>query len=331
MMTLILWRAMGSPPVHSPLFKRILDEAEDSPWGWFIYRMLTQNQVWLWSLLFVIDMRAAVLMVFSGTLYGAGLASQVSRQVNQERRSATYDLLCLSPNGAAGMIWSVWMACLHYRQAFQSINAREIWSVRLVLFMPLIISAQLFMQRCFDNAHTWTIPWILALLLILLADHIQSITTAGVIGALGPHLAPSRVDSQLCATSLFVGFQTVTYGLAAACAVILSEASLLGAIAAPYRDWLIPALTVMIFGLSREYILRKLWSQLAGQLNTTPRELSHLWRQPVPLESQTPLTSDITQTQAVHLRETFLHDTPAAFPELGALAPINSPAEPTSP
>lgn len=278
MMTLKLWRALGTPPSDSPLFRRILAEADDAPWGWFVYRLLTQSQVWLWSLLFVIDMRAAALMVFSGTLYGIGVASRVSSQVDQERRSATYDLLCLSPNGAAGTIWSVWMACLHHREAFRSINARESWSVRLVLFMPLIISAQLLIQRFFNEAHTWTLPWILALLLILLADHIQSITTAGVIGALGPHLAANRMDGQLWAISLFLGFQAVAYGLAAASAVILSGAGLLGDVPGPPRDWLVPALTVMIFGLSREYMLRKLWKRLAGQLNAAPRDLPHLWK-----------------------------------------------------
>ncbi|MBL8154066.1 MAG: hypothetical protein JNM70_07775 [Anaerolineae bacterium] len=277
MMTLRLWRAMGEPPVHSPLFRRILTEAEDSPWEWFVFRLLTQNQVWLWSLLFVIDIRAAGLMIFSGTLYGIGLASRVSSQVDQERRSATYDLLCLSPNGAAGTIWSVWMACLHDREAFQSINAREIWAVRLVLYMPFIISAQLFVRRFFNDAYSWTIPWIVALLLILVLDHIQAITTAGVIGALGPHLAPNRMDGQLWAISLFVGFQAVTYGLAAAGAVILGGSGLLETIPAPYRDWLVPALTVMIFGLSREYILWKLWNRLAGQLNAAPRDLPEVW------------------------------------------------------
>jgi hypothetical protein len=284
MMTLLLWRALREPPVHNPLFRRILTEAEDSPWSWFFYRLLTRNQVWLWSLLYVIDMRSVALMVVSGTLYGIGLASRVSSQVDQERRSATYDLLCLSPSGAAGTIWSVWMACLHHRQAFQAINAREIWSVRLVLFIPLIVSAQLFMQRFFNNPHTWTIPWILALLVILVLDHIQAITTAVVIGALGPHLALNRMDGQLGAISLFVGFQAVTYGLAAAWAVILGGSSLLETIPAPYQDWLVPAVTVIIFGLSREYILRKLWNRLAGQLNAAPRDLPHLWRQPRQLE-----------------------------------------------
>lgn len=329
MMTLLLWRALGTPPVHSPLFRRILAEAEDAPWGWFVYRLLTQNQVWLWSVLFVIDMRAVVLMIFSGTLYGIGLASRVSSQVDQERRSATYDLLCLSPNGAAGTIWAVWMACLHHREAFQSINAREIWSVRLVLFMPLIISAQLFIQRLFNTTHTWTIPWILALLLILLADHIQSITTAGVIGALGPHLAPNRMDGQLWAISLFVGFQAVTYGLAAAGAVILSGGGFLEAVPAPQRDWLVPALTVMIFGLSREYILRKLWTRLAGQINSAPRDLPELWGQTRHRVDRAFLPSDMEQ--ATDRRESIPHDTPASLPDLGTLASINGSAEQASP
>jgi hypothetical protein len=277
MMTWRLWRAFQHPPSAHPIFKRVVaaSYADTVDWPPLLQNLIIQGQVWFWSLMFVIDMRLLFLMIFSGTLYGAIWAISVSRTISGERESGTYDLLCLAPHGMIGTTWAIWAGCLHRNDLFRHVNSHESWTVRVVLFLPLTISAHLILRHLFGVTGAMTVIWIFVLLAVFYIDHVQSILIGGLFGALAAHEAQQRFDPRLWALAGFIGIQLATY------AVLVLSGRLLGGIGSVgwVADVALPVLSVLIFYGLREYILCRLWHLLLERLNAAPMETESLLRQ----------------------------------------------------
>src|SRR5689334_9642805 len=142
MTTWRLWHALRSPPSEHPIFQRMVSPYyDDIRWVLVAQNVLIQGQIWFWSLIFVFDTRALILMILSGTLYGMIWSIIVSGTIAIEREYRMYDLLCLSPSGTLGISWAICMGCLHRNRTFEHVNSQESWSIRIILFIPLVISA----------------------------------------------------------------------------------------------------------------------------------------------------------------------------------------------
>lgn len=293
MITWRLWRAFKNPPTANPVFKRTISPSYDdlTQWPPLLQDLLIQGQIWFWSLLFAIDMRALFLMVFSGTLYGAIWSISISSRIAAERDMGTYDLLCLAPLGTIGTIWAICTGCLHRHQAFSHVNSQEAWTVRIILFIPLIISAHIVFRRA---TSTLTIVWIIALIAVYYLDHVQSIIMGSLFGSLAPHYAPTRLDNRIWAFGGFISVQIVSYLLLTLSIMLLlifsqqlgimewsfnlptSWEAPLNKMPHPLSRWhgdlLVPIISVMIFYAFREYILYRLWYALMSRLNAAPTE-----------------------------------------------------------
>ncbi|MBL8166425.1 MAG: hypothetical protein JNJ61_30865 [Anaerolineae bacterium] len=277
MMTWRLWRAFQYPPVAHPLFKRVISAsyADTVDWPPLLQNLLIQGQVWFWSLMFVIDMRLLFLMLFSGTLYGAIWAISVSRTICGERESGTYDLLCLAPHGMIGTTWAIWAGCLHRNDLFRHVNSHESWTVRVVLFLPLIISAHLILRHLSGATGAMTVIWIIVLLVIFYLDHVQSILIGGLFGALAAHDIQQRLDPRLWALAGFIGIQLATYTALVLSGRLMAGMGVVGLVA----DVALPLVSVVIFYGLREYIVCRLWHLLLERLNAAPTETDSLLRQ----------------------------------------------------
>ena len=157
MMMWRLWNGLKYPTRDHPVFTRVIDDIYDD--GKRLSR-LTQNiflqgQIWLWPLLFIIDMRLVCLMALSGTISGIILTLRISNRITSEQQSRTYDLLCLTPGGTIRTLWAICTGCLHREQAFEILNSGEAWVVRLGLFVPFIVSSQLLLERLFGLKNGW--------------------------------------------------------------------------------------------------------------------------------------------------------------------------------
>src|SRR5215813_5094508 len=131
MTTRRLWQALKTPPSTNVIFQRMVSPYyDDISWVVVAQNVLIQGQIWFWSLLFVVDTRALILMMFSGTFYGMIWSIIVSGTIAVEREYRMYDLLCLSPSGTFGISWAICMGCLHRGRAFEHVNSQESWSIR---------------------------------------------------------------------------------------------------------------------------------------------------------------------------------------------------------
>jgi len=279
MTTWRLWQALKSPPSKHPIFQRMVSPYyDDISWALVAQNVLIQGQIWFWSLIFVLDTRALILMMFSGTFYGLIWSAIVSGTIAIEREYRMYDLLCLSPSGTLGISWAICTGCLHRNQTFEHVNSQEAWSIRIILFIPLVISANVIFGRAFSNPVSLTIIWLAAFLIVFYLDHVQSIILGSLLGVLAPHYVPNRFDSRLWACVGFLFIQLTTYFvLFLTGAVILPTLYRVFAVSGWYADLSLPILSVAVFYLLREGILLQLWRRLTQQLNAAPTELDLLF------------------------------------------------------
>jgi hypothetical protein len=266
MMTRQVWRAFRQPPLKQPVFDRLVASVAFSPslrplwWN----NLAIQGQIWLWALMFIVDVRALPLMLLSGTGYGLLWALGISGAIAQERRSGTYDLLCLTPEGSFGVNWAITIGCLHQGDALRQVISQEVWTIRLMLLIPLTITANLMLNRALTQSPV-ALLWMVALLLIFYLDHIQSIIIGALFGLMAPQAAALTGDSRLWALAGFLAAQAGSYALVLAL-TLLNPLGKLGPAASPL-------LAVVAFLLIREAIIT--WQvRVTRQLfNASPEEL----------------------------------------------------------
>jgi hypothetical protein len=231
----------------------------------FIYRLLTEGQMWLWPLLFVLDVRLILLVLLSGTLCGAIWTMQVQGWIRIERTQRTYDLLCLSPIGPFGAVWAICTGCLHRNQSLRTISSGEAWYVRLALYILLAFATHHLVDRLDISRETVTLTWLMAIVAMLSVDFIQSVLLGSLIGIYSVNRQTD--DPYLFGLCLFLGIQVVTFTVAILAA--MGTGQLLSAFDKPAP--LVPLLiAVAVFSLSREIILRQFYERLRDQLNADP-------------------------------------------------------------
>ncbi len=280
MTTWQLWKALKSPPTAHPVFQRMLTPGyyDDISWPLLVENMLIQGQIWLWSLVFVLDTRILILMVLSGTFYGLIWASSISGKLALEQHYGMYDLLCLSPAGTVGAAWAICTGCLHRNSAFTHINSQETWSIRIILFIPLIISGNVIFGHLFASTGVMPFIWLGTFLIIFYLDHTQSIILGSLCGVLAPYYAPGRFDTRIWACSAFLAAQAATYLLM----FIISGIALPGVynafgLSGWQIDLSLPLATIATFYFSRDALMRYLWRALESQWNAAPTELDFMF------------------------------------------------------
>jgi uncharacterized membrane protein YagU involved in acid resistance len=279
MITWRLWQAFKHPPSDHPIFQRMTlnDYSDQIELFSLLQRILIQGQIWLWPLVFMLNMRALTLMIFSGTLYGALWAVRISGTIAAERKSGRYDLLCLSPGGEVCAMWAICTGCLHQYRAFHQINSQEAWSVRLILFIPIVISTPFIVRQVFAVTLSTTFTGMLAIIVVFYLDHVQSIVFGTLAGVLASHYAPNPLDQRLWALAGFLALQITSY-------VILVVLNLL---IFPLFDhnwggWYaeigVPLLMVASVYIVREIMLRSVWKSVKRRLGSTAAELDTLFQ-----------------------------------------------------
>lgn len=278
MMTWRLWQAFKHPPATHPVFQRITADRYEDRIELFtlLQRILTQGQIWFWLLLFMLNMRALIFMVFSGTLYGAIWSVRISGAIAAERQNGRYDLLCSSPAGTVGATWAICTGCLHQNQALEQITSQEAWSVRLILFIPIVISAPLIAHQIFSVTFSTTFVGIVAVMTVFYLDHIQSIVFGGLLGVLASHYAPNPLDQRLWALAGFFGLQIISYLIQIVVSFLILPA-LFRSISTGYAEVGIALVSVLTFYFVREIMVSQLWRIVVKQLSGSPAELDFLF------------------------------------------------------
>lgn len=268
-----LWKALKQPLEAHPIYRRVLDDIYDDHTRWQrkLQRLLTEGQLWLWPLLFMLDMRAIMLVVLGGSLYGIIWATSISSRIYSEQNRRTYELLCLTSEGIFGAVWAIITGSLHRERIFGAINSLEAWGIRILLLVPFIFSSQLLLERVFSVGSQVSLFWIAAIVALYALDHVQSIMLGCLCGAFSAHLTIG-IDKRLAALIGFLSVQFGTYVMVLlVCAAGLPALQSIPGMAGRVADIIYPVITVAIFYLTREYAIRKLWWQFNGRLGiTTP-------------------------------------------------------------
>jgi len=242
-----------------------------------LQNVLLQGQIWLWPLLFIIDMRLVCLMALSGTISGMVLTLRISNRIAVEQRSRTYDLLCLTPGGTIRTLWAICTGSLHREQAFEILNSLEAWVVRFGLFVPFIISSQLFLQRALGMKGTVTLTWGIGFILLFYIDHIQATVFGCLSGMLAAQQAQS-VDQRLWAVVIFATFQVCSYLVTIVISLFIlpdiCHLLMIGVGISSEISQMI--LTVTLFYLMREGIISLAWRQLLEATNTRQTDTDFL-------------------------------------------------------
>ncbi len=273
-----LWKGLKNPASDHPVFVRVMDDIYDDAtrMSRITQNIFLQGQIWLWPQLFIIDMRLVCLMALSGTLSGMILTLRISSRITSEQQSRTYDLLCLTPGGTIRTLWAICTGCLHREQAFEILNSLEAWIVRFGLFVPFIISSQLFLQRVLGMKDGVTLTWGVGFIALFYIDHIQ----ATVFGCLSGMLAAQRtssMDQRLWAVVTFAAFQVCSYLFTIMVGLfILPDVCrwlIITGISSEISQML---LTVVIFYVTREGIISVVWKRLIEATNTRPADIDFL-------------------------------------------------------
>lgn len=276
-----LWYGLRHPISDHPIYTRVLDDIYDdatrlSRWTQNIF---LQGQIWLWPLLFIIDMRLICLMALSGSLGGIILTLRISNRIAMEQHSRTYDLLCLTPGGTIRTLWAICTGCLHREQTFEILNSQEAWIVRWGLFVPFIVSSQLFLQRLLGLKGGVTVFWGMGFVALFYIDHIQ----ATVFGCLSGMLAAHRgagMDKRLWAVTTFAAFQVSSYLLTIVVGVfVVPDISRWLLVVGVNREVSQMILTVGVFYLTREGMITLGWRRLMDKTNSQPADIDFLTSQ----------------------------------------------------
>ncbi len=272
-----LWQGLKHP-ANDPMYVRVMDDIYDDATrlSRLFQNVLLQGQIWLWPLLFIIDMRLVCLMVFSGTISGMILTLRISNRIAIEQKSRTYDLLCLTPGGTIRTLWAISTGSLHRERAFEILNSLEAWVVRFGLFIPFVISSQLFLQRVLGMKGTITLTWGIGCILLFYIDHIQATVFGCLSGMLAAQQAVS-LDQRLWALVIFTAFQVTSYLVTIMlCLFVLPD------VCSVLKDIGISTeisqmlLTVIAFYVLRQAIIELSWRKLLDNTNTRPVDTDFL-------------------------------------------------------
>ncbi len=273
-----IWNGLKHPAGDHPVFARVLDDIYDDATrlSRLTQNVFLQGQIWLWPLLFIIDMRLVCLMILSGTISGMILTLRISNRIADEQQSRTYDLLCLTPGGTIRTLWAICTGCLHREQAFEILNSQEAWIIRLGLFVPFIVSSQLFLQRLLGLKGGVTIFWAAGFIALFYIDHIQATVFGCLSGMLAAQQA-SSMDKRLWAVSVFTAFQVCSYLFTIVIGLfvlpnICGWLTMVG-INSEISQIL---LTVGIFYLTREGMITLGWQRLMNSTNTQSADIDFL-------------------------------------------------------
>lgn len=273
-----LWKGLKNPASDHPIFARILDDIYDDAtrMSRLLQNVFVQGQIWLWPLLFIIDMRLICLMVLSSTLSGTILTLRISSRIAAEQQSRTYDLLCLTPGGTIRSLWAICTGCLHREQAFEILNSQEAWIVRLGLFVPFIVSSQLFLQRVLGLTGGVTVYWGAGLIALFYIDHVQATVFGCLSGMLAAHRS-SGADQRLWAWATFAAFQVSSYLITILIGlVVLPDVCTWLAHIGISREISQMILTVVVFYWTRAGLITWGWRRLITVTNTCPIDIDFL-------------------------------------------------------
>ena len=280
-MTWKLWRALQTPPVDHPLYRRHVKHTSFYYVGWVgPVLILLVGTILAPTLFFVFLLLTPVLYALTnGTVYGAMWAMHISSGITRERQRHTYDLLAVSPGGPMEANWALCTATLYRNRTFEHVSGDLIWVIRVLLGLIALAVLTLFGVSSIDYQQRT-----LALALSSLAftgaiyiNYVQAVTIACLMGIIVATYTQSVVDSRLWSFGGFLLLQCGNYLLAFLLIFpgiqLASDTLRLSGFLAML---LLPILRLVLFYFTGESIITGLWIILMTRLGADRGEAAQL-------------------------------------------------------
>ena len=289
-----LWRLLANPPYKHPLYRRNATPRVGPEWlhGFarvfgaaapglyfaatvFFCCSITSGQAGL-----MLGVLAVGILLFNGTLYGLGWTMRVAGELSAERERNAYDLLCLLPSGALGVVWATATGAMHRENAFRNRSARHLAILIGLLILALVLSLSALFNR--TNLFTGEILVMYAAIFgvaaAFYADYVQSIVLSALVGVFAGQFAARRFDAELWALLVFLALQLAIYTFAVLAGFIVLP-PLVGLTG--LRDWqgelLLVGLRFVALAGTRELAISLFWRRLAQRLNVPTGQLDALY------------------------------------------------------
>jgi hypothetical protein len=316
MITWQLWRALQTPFVAHPLYRRYamwhkgftqedpgirarlyghLARNEEKYFGGILLVMVIVSVFFgvlplLWLIVGMVALGVFVLLpltvLFASTVYGGAITSHISDAIAEEKSQGRYVFMVLTPYGLAGTAWALGSITLHNHASLVSVRQtlEKVFSV-IAMMMLLLITVVLAMMGMFAFAKQdsfialETLLWLfdaLVISVIILVDYGQASIIGALVGMLTPQFTKTRAETRAMAVSIFFSIQLLT-----TLVIVLLCGFLWVGVYDAFSLPLVPTFPVaclVIAYLFREAVITALWVMFSWHSNTQLAELEFVTR-----------------------------------------------------
>lgn len=199
--TLVLWKGLFNPPVDSPIFQRVM--RAPLPRVRLIERVDRVYRAAEGFIMPLLRLAAAVLapvlLPVACNVIGALFAYYVAAFISRERERGTYELLALTPEGEWDTAWTICLASVYRFNVLWHVNFLRVMAVlgAILLALPLFFPA------------SGDVVVLVALVIALQFDAMQSIVVGCLCGMLGQAYQHSAANAGISGASLFAAAQVL--------------------------------------------------------------------------------------------------------------------------
>jgi hypothetical protein len=302
-----LWSALHNPPALNHVFRRTVNveylfSLHIPDWLQrlvgavaiiFVVLMIFINPQFVLLFILILPMSVflillvmPVLLIIGSNLLGTFWSSVVSTAIVKEHEHATYDLLCLLPDGILGANWAIGSGCIH-RGAFFDLMYMAVRTLLIfgfiVLGIMLIIVLGIAAGASFYKANeslllaVHTLLDLINLIVGYYVHYIQAIVLSPLTGILTAIFVRNQLEARLLAPVFFLALQIGSYTLTFFIAFnilpgLYSHFFIIDSLA--YMT--LPFAQLAVFCGIREIILFGVWMLIKQHLNVHPSEYKRL-------------------------------------------------------
>lgn len=213
----------------------------------------------------------------SSLYYGLALAAEVTDWIVDEHESRTLDLLCVTPPGIFGILWSMCARVLqrheYLRATYQLLSTLSMTVVLVVVVFGGVLLAHLYtISQPLDGLYA--LVSLLALVATFYLNFMQSMVLGALVGMLMPTYTRNRLDAPVLAGLTLLS--TLTGTLLAAVFLCLWTIPALYTLLGFHTGVMSltqPVIQLLVFYLMREGVTRYLWRMLTNRLNIALAEI----------------------------------------------------------
>jgi len=287
-----LWRLLANPPYKHPLYRRSAVPRVGPEWLRGVTGLLSPAAPALYlvlisfaclsiasgSVALLLILAALAIFVFNGTYYGMGWTLRIAGELAAERERKAYDLLCLLPGGALGLVQAVAAGVMHREYAFRKRYERHRGLlIGILVFLLALSLVGLFGRGGIDGEIVVMYALIFGVLGASYADFVQSVVLSALVGVFAGHYTVRRLDSELWALLLFLALQLGIYTFAIIAGfVVLPPLVDLTGLPGWQRELLLVVLRFAALVGTRELVVSLFWRLLAKRLNVPAGQLDAL-------------------------------------------------------